>query len=58
MNLEQTTCIGFGETEGKCTRPAGCPHSPLWCVECNAARMAYIDRRLEELQKQFEKEEK
>lgn len=40
-------CIGFGDTEGQCGKPAIHPKSgALWCDECNAKRIAHIDEQM------------
>ncbi len=47
--MKPKICLGFGPTEGKCDKPAGCPHSPHWCVDCNKLRMEHITAQLEAL---------
>ena len=47
-------CLGYGPTEGKCQKPAGCPHSPYWCVECNALRMDAISEGFRKIIAGFE----
>lgn len=43
------TCLGYGPTEGRCLKPAGCPHSLYWCVDCNRLRMDAISASLEKI---------
>ena len=44
-------CIGFGEFDGKCDRPAGCKFTPVWCERCDELRRAHISRQFEEIGK-------
>ena len=42
-------CLGGYPKGFVCDKPAGCPHSPYWCVECNEKRMEQIGNSLNEL---------
>jgi hypothetical protein len=42
-----STCIGYGEFEGKCENAAGTPWTPLWCLRCDKIRRATIGNQLE-----------
>jgi hypothetical protein len=41
-----SVCIGFGAKEGVCEKEAGTPWTPLWCMECDEERRAYITAQL------------
>lgn len=45
-------CIGFGEREGVCRNEAGGPprDNPIWCGECDTARIAYISGQFKKIE--------
>lgn len=49
------TCIGYGEFDGKCDRPAGSSHSKLWCQRCDDLRLETLDRQFAEIAAHFER---
>jgi hypothetical protein len=48
-------CIGFGEREGTCEHDAGGPprDNPIWCGECDTARIEHISSQLERIAATF-----
>lgn len=45
-------CLGFPRGF-VCTNQAGCPHTPYWCVDCNAKRMAHISKQLDDFAESY-----
>lgn len=48
-------CIGFGETEGECENEAGTAWSPIWCHDCNRARLDHVSGQMRKVEESFEK---
>ena len=49
MSETPRTCIGYGEFDGECDRPAGSSHSKLWCQRCDDLRLATLERQFAEI---------
>lgn len=45
-------CVGFGEREAVCENPAGGPprDNPIWCGECDTARIAYLNGQFQKVE--------
>ena len=41
-------CIGIWETEGKCQNFVDTSYHPLLCRDCDAKRIAHIDKRFKD----------
>lgn len=46
MTVRPKQCAGGFPSGYQCHNIAGCPHTPLWCFDCNEKRMALISSRL------------
>lgn len=46
-------CLGFQANEGKCKNIAGTRWGPYLCPECDKRRLAHLDGRMKELERQF-----